>query len=338
VKQFICIGENIHCTRIYKVGGVFVREQSDGSFAIVYETAKGAQVLPIPAHFYDTADWQAARVKHCAVALWQGLFGDDGGKLAAAEYIRFLALRQQEAGATYLDINVDEYGTDAETKERGLRWIVEAAQQASALPVCIDSSNTELLRAGLAAADSDRSAPMLNSVSLERTAAIDIAREFNAAVVASAAGETDLPCTTEGRLANLNGLIPTLRSAGFKDSAIHVDPLVFPISTDQSNGTSFLEAVSAIRQAFGPDIHIAAGLSNISFGMPARKLLNQVFAYLAIEAGADGGIVDPLQISAQVLGALDTESLGFKMARAVLLGEDEFGMDFITAVRAGEIQ
>lgn len=338
MKHFICVGENIHCTRIYKVGGSFLREQPDGSYAIVYKAGGASEILPIPKEFHDAADWQAGKVKHCAAAVWQGLFGNERGKRAAEQYIRFLAERQQQAGATYLDINVDEYGTDLATKERGLRWAVAAAQQASSLPVCIDSSNTELLRAGLAAADASRQPPMLNSVSLERTAAIDVAREFHAVVVASAAGESELPSTTEGRLANLNRLVPILREAGFKDNTIHIDPLVFPISTDQSNGVAFLDAVSVIRKTFGPEIHIVAGLSNVSFGMPARKLLNQVFAYLARDAGADGGIVDPLQINPRALAALDTTSRAFTMARAVLLGEDAFGMDFITAARAGEIE
>jgi 5-methyltetrahydrofolate--homocysteine methyltransferase len=201
----------------------------------------------------------------------------------------------------------------------------------------IDSSNTDILRAGLGACDRARPAPMLNSVSLERIVALDLMTEFNAAAIVSAAGESDLPCTTEGRLANIDRITAKLRAARVTDERIHFDPLVFPMSTDPSNGKLFLEAVSAIRKTYGAKVHMAAGLSNISFGMPNRKLLNQVFAFLSVEAGGDGGIVDPLQINKDILNSLDVKSEPFKLARAALLGEDEFGMNYITACREGAI-
>ena len=71
--------------------------------------------------------------------------------------------------------------------------------------------------------------------------------------------------------------------------------------------------------------------------MPNRKLLNQVFTHLAIEAGADGGIVDPLQINAGILAKLDTHSTEFGLAKALLTGQDEFGMNYIAACRDGTI-
>ncbi|MBN2302684.1 MAG: hypothetical protein JXN60_09230 [Lentisphaerae bacterium] len=108
---------------------------------------------------------------------------------------------------------------------------------------------------------------------------------------------------------------------------------MFPISTGGTNGLDFLNTVSDIRKKYGADIHIVAGLSNISFGMPNRKLINQVFTWLAVEAGADGGIVDPLQINIDTINGIDTESDTFKLTKSLLLGEDEFGMEYITAMR-----
>jgi 5-methyltetrahydrofolate--homocysteine methyltransferase len=201
----------------------------------------------------------------------------------------------------------------------------------------IDSSNTEILKAGLAACDKSRGKPMLNSVSLERLKGIELAAEFNAVVIASASGEGDLPTTPEGRLVNMEKLMPKLRGAGLKLADIHIDPLVFPIATDGNNGKSFLDSVSALRNKYGKEIHFVAGLSNISFGMPNRKLITQVFTRLAVEAGADGGIVDPFQINLDVLNSMNTESESFKLAKALLLGEDEFGMNFIEASREGKI-
>mgnify|MGYP001560485342 CR=1 FL=1 len=336
MKPFICVGENIHCTRVYKTDGKFVTQTGNG-YAIPYKSGKTPAYLPVPKVFLDGADWASGRVKHCAVAIWQCIYGNDADKAAGLDYLSCLAQSQEKNGATYLDINVDEFSTDIAERVRLMDFTVKLAQNASSLPMSIDSSNVEILRAGLSACDRKRGAPLLNSVSLERTAGVDLAADFKAVVIASAAGERDLPCSTAERLANLAKLIPRLTSRGIKTSAMHIDPLVFPISTDQANGNGFLDAVSRVRETYGPEIHIVGGLSNVSFGMPNRKLLNQVFTYLAIEAGADGGIVDPLQINAGILKKLDTRSTAFGLAKALLTGEYEFGMNYIAACRDGTI-
>jgi 5-methyltetrahydrofolate--homocysteine methyltransferase len=178
---------------------------------------------------------------------------------------------------------------------------------------------------------------MVNSVSLERQESIPVAAEFKAVVIASAAGEKDLPCNTEQRLANINRLMPMLDAVGIRGAAVYVDPLVFPVATDSNNAQSFIESVAAIRKTYGPEIHISGGLSNVSFGMPARKLINQVFTWMVVEAGGDSGILDPLQMNAKILAAVDTSSESFKMARALLTGEDMFGVEFIMAHREGKL-
>jgi len=336
VESFISVGENIHCTRIYKVGGLFVREV-DGQQVIEYKAGGTICRLPVPPAFTDGADWEAGKVKHCAAAIWQGVYGDAAGQAAGKHYIEAQARNQEQAGATYLDINVDEFSTDVEERARLIKWTVDVARGAVSIPMSIDSSNAEILRAGLEACDSGRGRPMVNSVSLERADAIAVSHELNAVIVASAAGEKDMPSNTEERLANIATLMPILRDAGFEDGAIHFDPLVFPISVDGANGQGFLNAVRGVREVYGKSVHVVAGLSNISFGMPNRKLINQVFTYLAVEAGTDGGIVDPLQINVNILNSLDTASEGFTLAKALLMGEDDFGMNYITAARAKTI-
>ncbi len=334
VDCFIGVGENIHCTRIYKVGGKYCQPNAQGGHDLVYQDGKDTRRLPVPAAFTGQADWQAGRVKHCAVALWQGNYGGDAERAQAVDYLHTLARQQAAAGATYLDINVDEFSTDTAERVRLMQWTVGVVQQAVSIPMSIDSSNQEILQAGLQAASvAGRARPMVNSVSLERTSAIEVAARHGAVVIASAAGETGLPSTPEERLANFARLFPRLQAAGFALSDIHADPLVFPISTDGENGKRFLATVRAVRETYGPAIHIVAGLSNVSFGMPQRSLINQVFAHLAVEAGADGGIVDPLQINACILSKLDTAAEDYKLARALLLGDDEYGMNYIAAFR-----
>ncbi len=333
-RAFIAVGENIHCTRIFKVGGLRVKTDDEKEYYITFQNGDIEDRLPIPAHFKESADWESGKVKHCAVAFWQALHGASEAQQKGVEYLKNLAVLQEKAGATYLDINVDEYSTDVAERVELIRWAVENAQSASSLPVSIDSSNIDILRAGLEACDRSRSKPMLNSVSLERKDAVEVAADQKAVVIASAAGEKDLPSSPEARMQNIDAIIAKLYDKGYANGDIHVDPLVFPISTDGNNGNTFIETVSKVREKYGEDIHIVAGLSNISFGMPNRKLINQVFSWLCVQAGADGGIVDPLQINGTILAGLDSSSEQFKLAEDLLTGKDDFGMNFITAFRS----
>lgn len=338
IEKFSVIGENIHCTRVYKKDGKFV-DASPGREAVLYHDAEGASArLPIPPELLEQSDWPSGKVRHCAVAVRQGMRGTGEGKQCGEEYLRALALRQQRAGAAFLDVNVDEYSTDVEERQAAMRWLVDLLSSVVSIPLSIDSSNTDVLRCGLERCNRDTGRPMINSISLERVDAIPVAAEFGAVVIASAAGEKELPNDTSERLANLERLVGMLKEAGMDADRLYIDPLVFPIATDSNNARDFIEATRATREAYGPEVHLVGGFSNVSFGMPSRKLINQVFTWLAVQAGADGGIVDPFQLNLDVLNRLDTESESFALARDLLLGEDEFGMAFIQAHREGRLR
>jgi 5-methyltetrahydrofolate--homocysteine methyltransferase len=128
-----------------------------------------------------------------------------------------------------------------------------------------------------------------------------------------------------------------LRAAGFSPGEVYLDPLVFPVSVDPSNGLYLVRAIEALRRSLGTEVHFAPGLSNVSFGMPNRKLLNQVFAWICRQAGMDGAIANPLHINAGVLDALDPTDPQFRLARDFLLSEDAYGMEYIAASRDGRI-
>jgi 5-methyltetrahydrofolate--homocysteine methyltransferase len=161
---------------------------------------------------------------------------------------------------------------------------------------------------------------LINSASLERLDALDLAREGDAAVVVTAAGRGSLPGDVPGRLANVAEVLSHARGIGLDD--IYVDPLVLPIAVDARYGRLFLDAVRALREAYGPEIHITGGLSNVSFGLPNRKLVNQTFIALAIDAGLDSAIMDPVQASLAEILALDRRGARFELASALLLGGD----------------
>jgi hypothetical protein len=336
-SKFIAVGENIHCTRIFKVGGEFVKSLDDDTHVIAYREGGREKHLPIPRMFVDSSDWQSGRVKHAAVAIWQGLNGDAEGKAAGIEYLKYLARHQEAHGASFLDLNVDEYSTDLEERLGVAKWLAGIIQEAASIPLSIDSSNLQILDAGLSACNQSKGKPMVNSVSLERKDAIRLAANAGAAVIAAASGETSMPTSQEERLENLDKLMDLLQQAGLGLGDIYLDPLVFPVSVDPNNGILILKTIEALRKRYGSDIHFAPGLSNISYGMPKRKLINQVFAHLCTQRGLDGGIVDPIQINDRVLAEIDPSSEEYKLTRAFLIGEDQFGMSYISAVRGGRI-
>jgi len=336
MDTFIAIGENIHCTRSFKRGGAYVMESPQP--AVLYHEAGQQKALPIPEPFLSTAEWRDGKVRHCAVAAFQGLRGQGAQREAGTHYIQALARSQEQAGAAFLDINVDEFGANVQDRIAAVEWAVRTVRTVSALPLSIDSSNPDVIRAGLEAWGRDvRPWPLVNSFSLERLGLLDLLKAYRPAVVVSAAGARDLPVAIQDRMNNVSAALAHVTAAGIPLNRIYVDPLVYTISTDSANGRICVEAVAAIRKTLGPEIHITGGFSNVSFGMPARKLINQVFTWLCVQAGADSGIVDPLQINAALLKALDPASEPFRLARALLLGEDEFGVEFIAAHREGRI-
>ncbi len=338
ISRFTVVGENIHCTRILKRDGAFIGKTGSGGDAIIYESGGTSKLLPIPDPFIKCADWENGKVKRCAVAVWQGMYGSSADRESGIEYLQTMARDQEKSDASFLDINVDEFSMDLDERIKAMKWTSALVQEIASLPLSIDSSNEDVMRAGLKECRRAGGRPMMNSVSLERPGLIDVAAEYKAAVVVSAAGKKALPATVGERMENLAALIPQLNAKGIDISWMYVDPLVYTISTDPHNGRIFLDAVSAIRKEYGPDINIIGGLSNVSFGMPCRKLINQVFAYLSVEQGGDGGIVDPLQINKKALEAIDVECESFELARALLMGEDDFGMNFISAHRDGKLK
>lgn len=334
---FISVAENIHCTLIRKVGGKFAKQLDDGTGAVFYFDKGEEKSFPVPDKFLQSADWQNGKVKHFAAAMWQGFYGEGAAKEQGIDYIKYWAKTQESYGATYQDINVDEFSTDTEERIKLIQFVAGIVQDASGLPLSIDSSNMDLLKAGLDKCDFSRGKAMVNSVSLEKEDAIEVASGYDTVVIAGATGEESMPDTVEERFDNCVRLMDVLKGKGFSESDVHFDPLIFPVSVNKMNGVNVIETVKKLREKYGDAIHFAPGLSNISYGLPNRKLINQVFTYLCAEAGMDGGIVDPRHINLKMLNGMDTSSEQFMLAKDLVLGNDDYGMNYISASREGKV-
>ena len=336
MSDFIVIGENIHTSRVVmRKGGRF--DATEGTESVRYTDAEGeARGLPVPEAVKATQDYDEGRVKHVKLAI--DLARDESGAHAdeGVRYLRALVRDQERAGAEFLDLNVDEISVRREGQKAGMAWLVRAIEEMTELPLSVDSSSVEVIEAGLAAGDPDRARPLLNSASLERLDALDLALAHNARVVVTAAGDKGMPDGSAERVANASRMIEAALAKGFAPGDIYVDPLVFPIAVDPRFGLHCLDAIRELRAAFGAEVHITGGVSNASFGIPARKLVNEMFLVLGIEAGLDSGIVDPLVIRPDKVFDLDRTTLPYKLVEDMLLGRED-ARTYIRAWRKGEL-
>ena len=328
--EFVVIGENMHTTRVVmKRGRRFVAEDAGGP-ALSWEDEDGeARTLPVPDWAARTQDFDEGRVKHVAIAVRGAMEGDG----ECRRYLRAIVRAQEAAGADFLDINVDEISVKFAEQTAAMKWLVAFVGEMSDLPVSVDSSNVDIIAAGLEACAADGPRPLLNSASLERMDALDLARAHNAEVVVTAAGDSGMPDGPQERIDNASRMVEAARARGFAESDIYVDPLYFPISVDGAFGNHGLDAIRGLRERFGAGVHVTGGFSNVSFGIPARKTINDVFMIMAVEAGADSGIVNPVASPPAAVFAVDRDSESFRLAADVLTGRDEHCKAWIKAWR-----
>ena len=238
-------------------------------------------------------------------------------------YIRELALKQTEFGADYLDVNA---GTTPDIERDTLRWMIGIVQDAVDTPLCIDSSDVDVILDILPLA---KRPGMINSVSEEQNKCERLMPKIadtewriicltcdNNGIHTEASVKFEIACS----------IIEKAAGYGIDQSRLFIDPLVMMIGTTQTALLTFNEAIGMIKQKY-PEVHITSGLSNVSYNMPFRKSINQAFLTLAMGAGMDSAIMDPT--SADMRAAL--------YATQMLLGQDEYCIKYISAYRKGII-
>ncbi len=240
-----------------------------------------------------------------------------------AEYIREVAVKQKQAGAHMLDVNGGVPGQETEC----LNWLVGVVKEAVDLPLCLDSNEPEVLQAALPLVG--RSV-MINSVNDEEgrfDSVLPLLREYKAKVIALCMGSEGPPKGLEERLKAGCRLVDRLTGAGIAVGDIYVDPCVLPISTDERQGAAVLDAIAEMMKRY-PGVHACLGLSNVSFGLPARKLLNQSFLLLLMSRGLDTAILDPC----------DRQLMTHITTGEAILGRDRFCQKYLRAFREGKLE
>ncbi|KUO50703.1 MAG: methyltetrahydrofolate--corrinoid methyltransferase [Desulfitibacter sp. BRH_c19] len=239
-----------------------------------------------------------------------------------AAYIQKIAKEQVEAGANYVDVNC---GTQVFNEPEVMEWLVKTVQEAVEVPLCIDSPNPKALEVGLALTKTKK--PMVNSITAEKERfeiILPLIQKYNAKVVALCMDDSGMPETAEDRIVIVDKLIKDLTANGIAEDDIYLDPLVKPVSTGDKAGLEVLDTVRYIRENY-PKVHAICGLSNISYGLPNRKILNQTFMIQTMTMGMDAYILNPI----------DKKMMGFIYSASATLGQDPFCGKYLTAHRNG---
>jgi 5-methyltetrahydrofolate--homocysteine methyltransferase len=241
-----------------------------------------------------------------------------------AEYITRQVERQVDAGATHIDVNA---GHEPEREVGDMKWLTEVVSAATDLPLSFDSTSPDALRAGLDLCN--RPGTIINSITGESErieGVLPLVVEYGTGVVALTMDDGGMPEDLDGRMAMTHKLVEIVQARDIALDRVYVDHLVRPASTNPGQAPLILEAIRQTKTAY-PDIHIALGLSNVSFGIPKRNNLNRVFLAMLVAAGADGAIIDPCEE-----GMMNT-----LLSSRAALGLDDFCMEYITAYRDGKL-
>lgn len=232
-----------------------------------------------------------------------------------ADLIRERARMQAEAGATFLDVCASvEEAVEVET----LKWMIDLVQEVTDTPICVDSPSA---RSCVAAIPFCKRPGLINSVTLEGDkidTIFPVIADTDWECVALLCDNDGIPDSVERRMKIFFGIMEKAKQYGIAPSRLHIDPLVVTLGTDQTALTVFADCCRRIKYEY-PEIHITSGLSNISFGLPVRKNINQAFMVLAMNAGMDSAIVDPT----------NKNMIGMIYATNALLERDEYCLQYI---------
>ena len=248
------------------------------------------------------------------------------GKAIAArdeEYIKDMAKRQADAGATFIDCCASVNEGELET----IKWMIDNIQSVTDCPISIDSPDVNVL---VKAMSFCKKPGLFNSVSGEG-GKIDLAfpilaRPENSKweVMALLCDDTGIPRTAAKRIEVFNMIMAKATEYGIAENRIHIDPLVEMLcTTDDGEGISMITEVMRYIKTTHPKVHISGAISNISFNLPVRRLVNQAFAALAINAGMDSAVLDPLS----------RDLRGVIYAAEAMIGLDDFCAEYTAAYR-----
>jgi len=208
-----------------------------------------------------------------------------GGKIS---YIQKEAQKQAVEGACVLDVNV---GIPSINESGMMMKVVRGIENVVKIPLSIDSMNSQAVEAALRESSGK---VLINSVNGDERSLKDmipLAKRFGAGLLCLAVGKDGIPKTAEGRLAVLKEIIKTAQEAGIARQNLICDCLTLTVSAQQKRAEETLRAVRIVKEELG--LPTVLGISNISYGLPERSLINSTFLSMAMAVGLDAAIMNP---------------------------------------------
>lgn len=239
-------------------------------------------------------------------------------------FIQSEAKTQAMAGADYLDVNA---GTFVGEEAKHLRWVIETVQEVTDLPLCIDSPDPSVIKAMIPLV---KQTPMINSINLEPSrleGILPLVARHKMKVIALCQSGDAIAETTEAKVKMAGQLIDRVKAADIALGNLYIDPLVYPLAANDQSALATLDAIDQIMKQFR-GVHTICGLTNVSYGLPDRKLVNRAFLVSAIARGLDSVILDPT----------DKKLFGAFKAALMIAGKDEFCMEYIAGFREGRFE
>ena len=238
-------------------------------------------------------------------------------------YIKDMAKRQADAGADFIDCCASVKENERET----LKWMIDAIQSVTDCPISIDSPDVPAIIDSMHLCNKPG---LFNSVSAEgnklELAFPVLAKPENSKwqVMALLCDDSGIPRTAAGRIEVFEKIMAKAAEHGIDDRRIHIDPLVEMLcTTDDGEGISLiLDVIGHIKKTH-PDVHISGAISNISYNLPVRRLVNQAFAVLMINAGMSSAVLDPLS----------KDLRGVIYAAEAMIGLDDLCAEYVSAYR-----
>ncbi len=240
-----------------------------------------------------------------------------------AAFIADRASRQAMAGANYIDVCAS---TAPEHEIETLKWLIEVVQDATDTPLSIDSPNPRAIEAVFKYAQKPG---MINSISEEGDKCevlLPLLEGNSWEVVGLTCDNNGIPNDLETKVNITKTMVEKAAKYGITPDRIHIDPCVMALSTDHNALLNFIEEIKTIKALF-PQIHVTGAISNISFGLPLRTLINQTAMTYSVQAGMDSAVLDPLNL----------DMMGTIFAAKALLGQDKHCRKYSKAYRSGQI-
>jgi 5-methyltetrahydrofolate--homocysteine methyltransferase len=238
-----------------------------------------------------------------------------------ADFIKDLARTQADAGAHFIDVCAS---TDLNVELETMKWLVDRVQEATDTPIAVDSPSAEVCAESLTYCNKPG---LVNSVSMEGNK-IDlifpVIADSKWECIVLLCDDTGIPKNSEQRLEVFAATMEKAKEYKISPSRLHIDPLVEMLCTSEDGINMILEVIKKIKEQY-PTIHVTGGASNISFNLPARKFINQAFLILAMGAGMDSAIINPLH----------KHMMGLIYATEALKGMDEYCIEYINGYRKG---